>query len=148
MYDIVCEEQPPQKILAITDSLDQEAVGGFLSSAFPALFAALEAAGAHPVGPPLARYRVDDMFHVTAGIPFSGDVSPQQPMQVQMWPACSLATTVHTGSYDELPSAFHAVIEWTQANGCTIVADPWESYLDGPDVAQPRTKVCFPVVRS
>lgn len=149
MYDIVCEEQPSQKLLTLSDSLPQDEVASFLGSAFPALFGALSEAGLNPSGPPLARYHVTtDQFEVTAGVPFSGSLDAQPPMAVEVVSACTLATTVHVGSYDGLPQAFHAVIEWTEANGCTIVADPWESYLDGPEVEHPRTKVCFPVVRA
>ncbi len=149
MYDIVCEEQPSQKLLALSRSLPQQEVGGFLGDAYPALYAALAAAGATAVGPPLARYHVDEQaFHVTAGVPFAGAIEPVSPMSVQSLPAGTVATTVHVGSYDGLPGAFHAVLEWTQATGCTIIGDPWECYLDGPEAADPRTKVCFPVVRA
>lgn len=149
MYDIVCEEQPAQKLLTWSQSIPQDRVATFLGQAFPALFSTLGAAGVNPVGPPLARYHVaEDTFDVTAGVPFRGSLAVEPPMVVEVVAPCTLATTLHVGPYDRLPEAFHAVIEWTQANGCTIVADPWESYLDGPDVAQPRTKVCFPVVRA
>lgn len=149
MYDIACEAQPAQTLLTMSAILSQEGVGGFLAAAYPALFARIEQAGAQPVGPPIARYRVDEQaFHVTAGVPFSGHVPAADGMTVQALPAATVATTTHVGSYDGLPAAFHAVIEWTSAHGYRIDGDPWESYLDGPEVAEPRTKVSFPVVRS
>jgi effector-binding domain-containing protein len=61
------------------------------------------------------------------------------------WPAGDVARTLHTGSYDTLPGAYHAVIEWAASHGFAITGDPWETYLDGPEVSQPRTEICFPV---
>lgn len=146
MYDIAAEEFPGHAFLTLSESLPREQVGGFLTRAYPALFAALGAAGLKPVGPPIARYTVDETaFHVVAGVPFDGEYSATEPMEVVTIAPTTIATTIHRGSYEGLEAAFHAVIEWIQANGYHIVADPWECYLDGPEVAEPRTQVCFPV---
>ena len=40
--------------------------------------------------------------------------------------------------------AFDVVAEWIGANGYVSAGEPWESYLDGPEVAEPRTLVRFP----
>ena len=149
MYEISTEELPVQTWLTISESLPREHVPGFLGGAYPTLFAALGAAGVAPSGPPVARYHVGETtFDVTAGVPFTGDFEPAAPLQVQTLPPMTVASTVHTGAYDGLPGAFHAVMEWIQTNGWVITADPWECYLDGPEVSEPRTKVCFPVARA
>lgn len=146
MYEITTEQLATQTWLTMSESMPREQVPGFLGRAYPSLFAALGAAGLAPAGPPLARYQVGEhTFHVTAAVPFVGDMSASEPMSVQTVSPTTLATTVHTGPYDGLPAAFHEVIQWIHASGFVISADPWESYLDGPEVAQPRTKVCFPV---
>lgn len=146
MYQISAEESPGLNYLTVSESLPQEQVGEFLSGAYQQLFGALGSAGIAPAGPPIARYHVDEVaFHVTAGVPFSGELSAAAPMVVTAIGPTTIATTIHQGSYDGLPAAFHAVIEWVRENGYRITADPWECYLDGPEVAQPRTKVCFPV---
>lgn len=147
MYEITCDQQQEQQLVSLTESLPQEQVAGFLGRAYPALYAALSTAGLTSAGPPIARYRVDaEAFHVTAGVPFVGDLAPSPPTQIESLPAGLVAHTVHVGSYEGLPAAFHAVMEWVAAHGYQIAADPWERYLDGPDVADPRTQVCFPVV--
>jgi len=147
VYEITCDEQQAQQLVSLTVSLPQDQVGPFLSRAYPVLYAGISAAGLTPAGPPIARYRVDqEAFHVTAGVPFMGDFIPAPPAQIHALPAGLVASTVHVGSYEGLPTAFHAVIEWVGAHGYRIAADPWERYLDGPEVAEPRTQVCFPVV--
>ena len=147
MYEITTEQFPGLDFLTMSESLPREQVGEFLGRAYQRLFGALDAAGVAPVGPPIARYRVDETaFHVTAGVPFEGEFSPSEPLEVDPIAATTIATTIHRGSYEGLQEAFHAVIEWIAANGFQISGDPWECYLDGPEVAEPRTQVCFPVV--
>lgn len=146
MYDVTCEDIAAQRYLTLSESVPREQVGGFLGRAYPVLFGALGTLGVPASGPPIARYRVDETaFHVTAGVPFDADFEAQAPMVVETVPALTIATTVHKGSYEGLPAAFHAVIEWIGANAYQITGDPWECYLDGPEVSEPRTKVCFPV---
>ena len=139
-------DAPPQPLLALTADVPREEVGGFLQQAYPRLFAALGEASAMPIGPPVARYRIDESsFHVTAGVPCIGLSAAPAGLELTELPGGMLASTVHRGSYETLPEAFHAVIEWITANGYRIAGDPWECYLDGPEVPQPRTQVCFPV---
>jgi effector-binding domain-containing protein len=35
-------------------------------------------------------------------------------------------------------------MEWLGETGREATGDPWEIYLDDPEVAAPRTVVCFP----
>jgi effector-binding domain-containing protein len=149
VYEVSLADAPPQSILALTADVPREEVGGFLQQAYPRLFAALAAIPAMPVGPTIARYRIDETtFHVTAGVPCVGVAQAPEGLELAELPGGPLASTVHHGSYETLPEAFHAVIEWIDANGYRIAADPWECYLDGPEVAQPRTQVCFPVAKA
>ncbi|MCB0902210.1 MAG: GyrI-like domain-containing protein, partial [Actinobacteria bacterium] len=76
----------------------------------------------------------------------AGELQPSGRLKADSLPGGDVATTTHTGAYEGLPGAFHAVTEWIRANSREIAGDPWESYLDGPEAAEPRTKVCFPLV--
>lgn len=147
MYEVTLAHEPAQPILSLTGDVPREEVPAFLQQAYPRLFAALQQAGASPTGPPLARYRVDETtFHVTAGVPCAGVTTVPAGVEAGELPGGEIASTIHRGSYETLPEAFHAVIEWIGTNGYQIAGDPWESYLDEPQVSQPRTRVSFPVV--
>jgi effector-binding domain-containing protein len=54
---------------------------------------------------------------------------------------------MHVGSYDGVAAAYTAVEQWLAAHDLSPIGDPWESYLDGPEVPQPRTVVSFPCAR-
>jgi effector-binding domain-containing protein len=134
--------------VVIEAEIARSGIRGFLSSAFEQLSRVLSEKGIPAQGPPFARYRVNELtFGVTAGIPVARLPAATGRMRVGGIPGGLIASTIHVGSYDELPHAFHAVIQWAAGAGYRIAADPWESYLDGPDVPHPRTEVCFPVAR-
>lgn len=142
-YEVTIEQRDAQQAVVMSAALGREQIPEFLGSAYGSLFAQLAQRGVSPGGPPFARYQVDnDSFHVTAGVPV-GQVPEGLPGGTL--PGGLIATTLHVGSYEGLPEAFHAVIDWVGSNGYRIAADPWESYLDDPSVAEPRTQVCFPV---
>jgi effector-binding domain-containing protein len=68
----------------------------------------------------------------------SGQVQPST------LPGGTVATTVHVGSYLELGAAYSALEEWLGANGFVPAGHPWETYLDAPEVDEPRTLVSAP----
>ena len=53
----------------------------------------------------------------------------------------SSATVMNVGPYDSVPPAYFAIEQWMSDNGHVAGGRPWESYLDGPDVPEPRTLV-------
>jgi effector-binding domain-containing protein len=59
-----------------------------------------------------------------------------------------VARTVHRGAYDELGLTYEALEKWVVENGYRVTGAPWESYLDEPDVAEPRTEVYLPCVEA
>lgn len=146
-YEVQVETVPAQPAAAVNARVPREAIGEFLGGAFAEVMQALQAQGVFPAGPPFARYAVDEeAFDVTAGFPVSGPIVAAGRVEPTELPGGDRATTLHTGSYEDMPAAFHAVIDWIARNGRQIASDPWESYLDGPEVAQPRTLVCFPLL--
>ena len=122
-------------------------IPGFLNAAFPEIFVLLQSQGVAIVAAPFARYGMtEEAFEVSAGFPVESAPEPGGRVESGQLPGGEVATTVHVGSYDGLAGAFHAVGEWIRANGREIAGDPWEEYLDGPEVPEPRTRVCFPLV--
>jgi effector-binding domain-containing protein len=145
-YDITVESRSPQRAAVIRARVTRDEIPALLNSAFPEIFGVLQAQGVPIAGPPFARYGMDDdAFDVTAGFPVAAAVEPDGRIEASELPGGEVVTTVHVGSYEGLAGAFHAVREWVAGNGRQIAGDPWESYLDGPEVPEPRTMVCFPV---
>jgi len=98
-----------------------------------------------PAGPPFARYvPTDGGFDVEAGFPATGAVSPAGRVVAAVLPGGRVATTVHQGDYGRLGQTYSDLVKWVADQGWICTGAPWESYLDGPDVAEPRTQVSFP----
>ena len=53
-------------------------------------------------------------------------------------------TTLHRGGYEQVAAAYSALEQWMRDNGYEPAGAPWETYLDGPDVAEPRTVITWP----
>ncbi len=64
---------------------------------------------------------------------------------------CLCATTVHKGSYANLPEAYASVLKWINDNGYEIASPPYEIYrnsgMDGIPVEDWRTDIFFPVLK-
>ena len=62
-------------------------------------------------------------------------------------PGGHVATTMHVGSYADLGAASDAAQQFLTDEGYEVAGAPWECYLDGPEVAEPRTEVFMPCRR-
>ena len=59
-----------------------------------------------------------------------------------------MATTVHHGPYEQMPSAYHALTGWIAGHGHEIGGPPREIYLDDPRTVAPDqllTRIEFPI---
>lgn len=121
----------------------------FMGSAFQDTMAAMTAQHRFPVGPPFGRFRMaEDGFDVEAGFPASGPVTESGRVEPSALPAGQVATTMHVGPYDGVAEAYGAVSTWLESEGYHVTGAPWESYLDEPDVPNPRTEICFPCAKN
>jgi effector-binding domain-containing protein len=118
----------------------------FLRGAFGEVMGALAVQHRSPAGPPYGRYRLaPDGFDVEAGFPTDEAVAASGRVSPAELPGGPVATALHRGGYEDVGTTYEAVTEWLAGHGYQTADDPWESYLDGPMVAEPRTLVCFPV---
>ena len=144
-YDIRIEKRSEQPAAVIRGRVSLDEIREFLGTAFAEVGAELAAQRLAPVGPPFGQYRPQDGgFDIAAGFPTSGGLTPAGRVEPMVLPGGSLATTTHVGPYSEVSAAYEAVIEWLTSSGLVPAGDPWECYLDGPEVAEPRTVVYFP----
>jgi len=110
---------------------------------------ALQEQHAFPVGPPFASYRMDgDTFVVSAGFPVRLPITAAGRVVPSSLPGGQVVSTLHIGPYEQVAQAYDAMMSWLPAHHLAPTGDPWEQYLDGPEVAQPRTLVHLPVAQA
>lgn len=144
--EVVDHEEQPTAVIRATVSHD--GIGPFLGQAFGEILAAV---GGAAVVMPFARYDlVDEGFDVEAGFTVTSPIaSPSGRVEASSLPAGPIATTMHVGPYGEVVGAYRAIEAWLPDHGWQMAGSPWETYLDGPEVPEPRTLVswpCMPVV--
>lgn len=116
-----------------------DAVGPFVGEALAALAPVV---GPAISGAPLARYDIiEGGFRVEAGWPVS---SAPDGVDVITLPAGEAAQTLYVGPYSGLGAVYAALEQWFADTGHVMAGAPWETYLDGPEVAEPRTIVTWP----
>lgn len=118
----------------------------FLGSAFGEVVNVLDKQGLHPSGAPYGRYRMAEEggFDAEIGFPCNGVVEPEGRVEPAELPGGRVARTMHVGPYGGVGAAYEAAISWLTDEGYVTVGAPWECYLDGPEVANPRTEVFVP----
>lgn len=147
-YDIDLQELPQQTAAVVRAHVGHQGIGDFLGEAFGEVMGAVGHQGLHPAGPPFGRYRPaeDGGWDIEAGFPVSGAAAPEGRVEPMTLPGGRVAHTTHVGDYGSLSAAYEAVTAWLTGQGYVPAGEPWESYLDEPDVANPRTEVYFPCV--
>lgn len=144
-YEVRVEERTARPAAVVRAHVRGDEIATFLSGAFGEVVGTVAEQGASVAGPPFGRWTPDERgFEVAAGFPVDRPVAASGRVVPGELPAGSVAVTLHTGGYDEVGEAYRAVTEWLAAHRLTVAGEPWESYLDGPDVAVPRTEVCVP----
>ncbi len=144
-YDTELVELDPQPAAVVRASLTAAEIPEFLASAFGEVAEALAGQGLEPAGPPFGRYvPAGDGLDVEAGFPATGEVRPTGRVEPCELPGGPAARVLHRGAWSDLPAAYHAALDWAEAHNYVPAAPPWESYLDGPEVQQPRTVVLLP----
>jgi len=144
-YEISVETRPEQHAAVVRAVVPLDELAGFLGAAFGEVGVVLAQQNLFPTGPPFGRYRlVPDGFDVAAGFTTTAEVRPSGRVEPTLLPGGDIAETVHVGSYEGIADAYRAVAAWVDAEGREPTGDPWEIYLDDPDVAAPRTVVCVP----
>ncbi|MCU0300479.1 MAG: GyrI-like domain-containing protein [Candidatus Nanopelagicales bacterium] len=144
-YHVERIELEPQQVAVVQGEVPHDGVAGFLGGAFGEVMGTLGAQGLQPAGPPLARYEIiDGGFRIEAGFPVDGELRPMGRVQVAQLPAGPTLTVLHRGAYDQVAAAYQAAEAWLVEHDWEAAAPPWEAYLDGPEVPQPRTIVHVP----
>jgi effector-binding domain-containing protein len=145
-YETQFVDLQAQSVAVVRGHVGIEKIADFLGGAFGEVINVLDKQGLHPTGAPFARYGPpqDGSFDIEAGFACSDVVEPEGPVEASQLPAGRAARTLHVGRYDEVGAAYEAATDWLVEEGYEVAAAPWECYLDGPEVPEPRTEVFIP----
>ncbi|WP_225753995.1 GyrI-like domain-containing protein [Actinotalea sp. Marseille-Q4924] len=146
-YDIEVVELPPRPAAVVRRAVTRpEDVGGFVATALGEVMAAVRRQGVLPAGPPFTRYGATTNGHldVEVGLPTSTPVRDTGRVAAAELPGGRAVRTRHVGPHTGVGAAHEAVSRWMAEHGLAARDLPWESYLDGPDAARPRTDVVVP----
>ena len=149
-YDIDVIERYEQPAAVVRGHADQAHLAEFVGAAFREVASLVEREDLAVAGAPIGRYRRtgDGEFDIEAGFPVAGAAAPAGNIAIVALPGGLAARTLHVGPYEGLAAAYDAMAVWVYAHGYVPDGQPWEAYLDGPDVPDPRTEVYFPVRRA
>jgi effector-binding domain-containing protein len=135
----------PQETAVVTGLVPAVDLPAFLRAAFGDVARALGEQHLGPVGPPFGRYIPGpDGFDVEAGFPAAARVTPSGRVVPLALPGGTVARFLYRGDYAGIGHAYRALEEWLEARDLVAAGRPWECYLDGPEVPQPRTEIYMP----
>jgi len=148
MGDVELIERQSQPAAAVRGHIVTQEIPPFLGEAYAETMRILGEKGPAPAGPPFARFERDEGgFSVVAGFPCEHEIQPGGRVEAETLPSGLTATVLYRGDYAGVGAAYDEVQQWLTANGYAASGPPWESYLDEPEVDQPRTVVQFPCAR-
>lgn len=125
--------------------MPESGIPGFLGGAFGEVMTVVADQGIRPSGMPFACYvPTPDGFQVEAGVATSAPVEPSGRVIPSTLPGGPAISVLHRGPYGEVTAAYEAAEAWLRDSEWEAAGPPWEAYLDGPDVTEPRTVVYFP----
>jgi effector-binding domain-containing protein len=145
MSDVELVELEPQPVAVVRGQVSVEGIPGFLGAAYDDVMHVLNTEGQQPAGSPFGRYeRTDSGFSIVAGFPTPAPIAPLGRVEADILPGGLTASLLYRGDYAGIAAAYDAVQGWLADHGYREAGQPWESYLDGPEVAQPRTILQIP----
>jgi effector-binding domain-containing protein len=145
-YEMQFVDLQAQHTAVVRGHVKAEQLPEFLGPAFGEVINVLDKQGLHPTGAPFGRYTPteDGGFDLSVGFPCSDVVEETGRVEPDELPGGRVARTLHVGSYGDVAAAYEAARSWITDEGCVVTGEPWECYLDGPEVPEPRTEVFLP----
>ena len=138
-------ELAPQGTAVLRGIVRPAGIPAFLGHAFSVVAEGAGACGAQLTGPPFARYTMGPgTFAITAGSPVDRALPQQSGVESGELPGGRALRILHVGAYEVVGAAYQAGESWLAAHHKAHQGDPWECYLDEPEVEHPRTVVYVP----
>jgi effector-binding domain-containing protein len=151
MVDIELTQHREQDTFVVHDRVPMSEIKQFFDRALPTVMAALTAQGAHPVGPPFAKYygMPTDTIELDVGFPVAHRATAADGATPGTLPGGPVVRAVHVGSYDDLSQTYDDMYAWMKNEGLEPADAMWEVYLSDPsrqpDPATWRTEIWGPV---
>ena len=147
-YDISLVTLHEQPAAVVRAHVTADQIASFVGGAFGEVAQVAARRGTQVTGTPFARYHLTaEGFDIEAGFPVGAAVTEGR-VETTTLPGGRAVRILHRGSYAEVGAAYEAGREWMAEHGYEPASDPWETYLDEPDVAEPRTEVLMPCQRT
>lgn len=149
MYQVHTREVPEQRLLTVSRHVKQPELVPFMMEGIGQLFSALDGTSARTDSPWFAIYHgvvdADSDGPVEICLPFVGELSARDGMQVRIEPAHHEAfTTVdleHT-KFPDILEAFDAVRDYLEKGGMEPTGSPREIYFTDPKDLAPSDPFC------
>lgn len=147
-----CEISSIERHPAVTikSRVNVEQLSDVFASSFESLVEYLEEVGEDITGPPFAIYYNVDMedLDVEMGLPVARVLPSKGNITSREIVIEKAASTIHTGPYEEIESAYIALAEWMSDNGHEPATVSYEFYLNDPGTTTPedlQTVIFIPV---
>lgn len=150
-YRITLETMPARPIASVRVHTDMDRIQADLERGFGRVFGTMGAQGHPPAGAPLVIYHelaVDEPGEIEIAVPCPPEVEEADGVGRHDLPAGDVAATVHTGPYDQIAPAYHAIQSWIAEHGHEVAGPPREIYLSDPGDTpedQLQTRVEWPI---
>ena len=148
-YDVKIMNEPGRHLAVTRFTAEPEQIAVRMGPAFGTVMSYLDRHGLRPSGPAVGHYDIaDDHFEVAAGFVVAAPIEAEDEVEPLTLPAGEVLSTLHVGSYNELPKAYEALqAEATRLGREIDRSVMWEEYLTGPDTPERLqcTLVTWPV---
>ena len=150
-YEFEIKEIKPQPVASIRLKCKAAEVGPHINEILPEIYGYLESRGVTPCGPPFTRYHgyTGDDVDMEGGFPVAEPQPEEGRIKAGELPGGTVAGTVHTGRYEDLPKAHDALHQWIQDQGREPAGKQWEYYLtdpgNEPDLNAQSVELLWPV---
>ena len=150
LSEITIETREPAHAAVVRRKAPQPELSNVFGECFGEVFGLLAQRGIEPTSAPFARYTGmgDDFLEVEAGAMVAEPFAPAGNVVGITIPGGEVATAIHFGPYDDLPTSNHAITAWIERNGRTLGGPPIEEYINDPGDLPPaewQTKISFPL---
>ncbi len=140
----------PSPAVTLRSHATFEELSEIFESSFARLIAYLEDTGEGISGPPFVIYYglPAEPFDVEMGLPVTRMVNGNEQITSTTVAIERGASTVHTGPYEEIESAYVALAEWMNENAHEPTGEIYEFYLNDPGTTSPeelQTIIFMPV---